>query len=67
MSTINFNLQQKKIAAEHKKDRENKYINNNDSTKDYHYGTTQLYYSPTDKMEESYSTTRQRVFIGSKN
>ncbi|CAG9808731.1 unnamed protein product [Chironomus riparius] len=57
----------KRIAAEKKKDREHKYINNNDSTKDYHYGTTQLYYSPTDKMEESYSTTRQRVFIGSKN
>lgn len=62
-----YNHLQKRIAAEHKKDKQDKFINNNDSTKDYHIGTTQLYYSPTDKMEESYSTTRQRVFIGSKN
>lgn len=57
---------QKQASVENKKKDEDKYINNNDSNKNYNYGTTQLYYTPADKMEESF-VTRQRVYIGSKN
>lgn len=53
-----------------KKHSEDKLLNNNDSTDNYNNysknDTTQLYYKPTEKMEESYVTIRQRAFV-SKN
>lgn len=45
-----------------------KNSNNNDSSKNFNLTKeSPLYYAPTERMEESYSTTRQRVFMHNKN
>jgi hypothetical protein len=69
-SNLNFSRQQKKneIAQANQK---KSAINNNDSQLNYNSSineTSRLYYRPEEQLvEESYTTTRQRVFIGSKN
>lgn len=57
------------VVAGGEKEKVTKNSNNNDSNKNYNLTkeSPQLYYAPTESVEESYSTTRQRVFMHNKN
>jgi hypothetical protein len=70
---ISYLLQKKTVACGEKEkvsiDEKCNQNNNNDSSKNYNFtnGTSQLYYAPTEKMEETAYATRQRVYLHNKN